>query len=682
MGRRGIVRVMSEPNDPAAVEPASDGDLESRLDALSARPGVYLLKDRKGRVIYVGKAKSLRSRVRTYFRGGDERMQIAFLMKRVTTFETLVTETEKEALILENNLIKQYKPRYNLRLKDDKSYVSVKVTLPDEWPRVVVTRKIRKDGARYFGPFHSANSVRETIDTIRRVIPLRTCSDGVFRNRSRPCLEYQIKRCLAPCCLEVDRQEYESHLREAMLLLSGKRVQLVDQLRAGMAAAASEERFEEAARLRDRLRAIEKTQERQQAVSHSGGDQDVFGFYREGAFCDVQVLFVRNGKITGNQSFPIDDFELPDDELIAAVLTQYYQGERYVPDEVLVPVDLEDRAVRAEVLSDRRGRKMELIWPQRGDRLRLVAMARENAQQSFRERRDSEHQYEQVSEELRQRLHLRNAPKRIECFDISNIQGGFAVGSMVTFDEGQSDTSRYRRFRIKTVQGQDDFGSMFEVLSRRFRRSRETGDVPDLLVVDGGRGQLNVAVQVLRELEIGEVDVVGLAKSRVTRAAREAEIERSEERVFLPGRVNPVVLRRNSNALFVLQRVRDEAHRFAITYHRNVRGRERLRSVLDDIPGVGSERKRKLLRTFGSLKRVREASIDAIAALPGFSRRLAEEIHEHLVSQSAVIEAAPAERGKLVLVPREGQVPAKVGADGGDDESSTESHVDSSVLLD
>ena len=633
--------------------PAREADLARKLATLPMRPGVYLLKDRKGKVIYVGKAKHLRTRVRTYFRGGDNRLQVAFLMERVAEFETLVTNSEKEALILENNLIKQYKPRYNIDLKDDKSYVSVKVTVQDEWPRLLLTRRIRKDGSRYFGPYHSAYSVRETIDTIRRLIPLRTCSDGVFRNRSRPCLEYQIKRCLAPCCLAVDRQVYESHLREAMMLLSGKRVQLIDQIRDDMGRAAVEERFEDAARLRDRLRAIEKTQERQQMVAHGGGDQDVIGYYREAAFCDVQILFVRGGKLTGNQSFAIDGFELPDDELIAAVLTQYYQGERYLPDEVILPLDLEDREVRAEYLTDRRGRRVDVIWPQRGDRLRLLTMAQENAQHSFRERRDSDEQYEQVSVELQRRLHLRNAPKRIECFDISNIQGGFAVGSMVTFDEGKADTARYRRFRIRTVEGQDDFRSMFEVLGRRFRRAKETGDVPDLLVIDGGRGQLSVAVQVLRELEIEGVDVVGLAKARVARAARDSEIERSDERVFLPGRVNPVVLRRNSNALFLLQRARDEAHRFAITYHRSLRGRERLRSVLDDIPGVGSTRKRKLLRAFGSLKRLRQASVEEIAAVPGIPAGLADEIHR-VLAQVAEESTPPMGERRLALVPRGG----------------------------
>jgi len=650
---------MQDPVDtPPQADEADPGDagsgiagLEGKLDALPTRPGVYLLKNHKRKVIYVGKAKSLRGRVRTYFRGGDGRVQIAFLMKRVFDLETLVTATEKEALILENNLIKQYKPRYNIRLKDDKSYVSVKVTLADDWPRVIVTRKIRKDGARYFGPFHSAYSLRETIDTVRKAIPLRTCSDGVFRNRSRPCLEYQIKRCLAPCCLPVDAEAYADHVDQAVMLLSGKRVQLIDHIRAEMEQAAAQERYEDAARIRDRLLAIEKTQQRQQVVTHGGGDQDIVGFYREGSFCDVQILFVRDGKLTGNQSYPVDDFDLPDDELLAAVLTQYYQGERYVPDEVVVPIDLEDRVVRGEYLSERRGRKVEVLWPQRGPRARLLAMARENAEHSFRERRDSEHQYEKISEELRRRLRLRNAPKRIECFDISNFQGGFAVGSMVTFDEGRADTARYRRFRIKTVSGQDDFASMFEVLTRRFRRAREKGDYPDLLVVDGGKGQLNVAVQVLREFEIDVVDVVGLAKSRVARAARDAQVERSEERVFLPGRMNPVILRRNSNALFVLQRIRDEAHRFAITYHRALRGREGLRSVLDDIPGVGAKRRKQLLKSFGSLKRVRQATIDELAAVPGIAMHLAEAIHRALESAEHG-EKREVSHGRLVLVPR------------------------------
>jgi excinuclease ABC subunit C len=633
----------------SALDEASATIIDEKLAGLAVRPGVYLLKDRHAKVIYVGKASNLRARVRSYFRGGDERSQVQFLVRRVADIETLVTTNDKEALILENNLIKQYKPRYNIRLKDDKSYVSVKVTVGDAWPRVMVTRKIVKDGSRYFGPFASAYAVRETLDTIRKVIPLRTCSDGVFRNRSRPCLEYQIKRCLAPCCLEVDRDAYQSHLREAMLLLEGRRTVLIDQLRQRMRAAADALNFEEAARVRDRLKAIERTQEPQQAVSHWGVDQDIFGFYREGGFIEAQVLCVRQGKLTGNHAYRLDDFEFPDEEVMGALLAQFYQGERYVPDEIIVPVELEDGAARAEYLSERKGRNVTLIRPQRGDRVQLLQMAMENAAEGFRARQDADQQYETMSTDLRQRLHLRNAPKRIECFDISNFQGSMAVGSMVSFDEGEADKNRYRRFRIKTVVGADDFRSMYEVIKRRFERAKREGDYPDLLVVDGGKGQLNVAVEVLRELGIEEVDAVGLAKMRVERDARSSTIERSEERVFLPGRKNPVVLKRNSNALFLLQRVRDEAHRFAITYHRALRKKERLRSVLDAIPGIGPERRRRLLRHFGSVKGMRAATIEELAGVPGISTGLAAAIRQALDAIPAA--KPPVKGGTLRLVP-------------------------------
>jgi excinuclease ABC subunit C len=615
---------------PANAPAGKTSSVEEKLASVPARPGVYLLKDKQGKVIYVGKAKSLRARVRTYFRGGDERSQVRFLMQRVADLETLVTANDKEALILENNLIKQYKPRYNIRLKDDKSYLSVKVTAQDRWPRVLVTRKIVKDGGKYFGPYASAYSVRETLDTIRKVIPLRTCSDPVFRNRSRPCLEYQIKRCLAPCCLPVDEQVYQDHLRQATLLLEGKSQQLVKQLTADMQRCADELRFEDAARQRDKIRAIERTQERQQVVSHMGGDQDVFGLYREGGFIDAQVLFVRQGKLTGNQAYAFDDFEFSDDEILAALLTQFYQGSRYVPDEILVPAVLEDAAVRAEYLSERKGKRVAILRPQRGDKVRLVELATDNAQQAFRERRDVDRQHERMSEELQRKLHLRNAPKRIECFDISNIQGSLAVGSMVTFDEGEPDKSRYRRFRIRSVEGADDVRMMYEVLKRRYTRARQDESYPDLLVVDGGKGQLNVALEVLRELQISDIDTVGLAKMRVERAPRDTDLARVEDRVFLPGRKNPVLLKRNSSALFLLQRVRDEAHRFAIGYHRGLRRKERLQSALDSIPGIGSERRKRLLRHFGSVQRVREATVEALAKVHGISPALAAEIKKAL----------------------------------------------------
>jgi excinuclease ABC subunit C len=626
------------PGDDASDAPAAaptqgaEADLDARLGSLPARPGVYLLRDGHDKVIYVGKAKSLRSRVRSYFRGGDERAQVRFLVNRVASFETLVTGNEKEAFILENNLIKQYKPRYNIRLKDDKSYVSVKVEDTAGWPRLVVTRKLVRDGSRYLGPFSSAWSVRDTLGTLRKIFPLRSCSDAVLRNRSRPCIEYQIKRCPAPCCLEVDQDEYARNLAQTLELLEGKNREIVRALDTRMRAAAEAERFEEAGKLRDQIRAIETTVERQQAVAHWGIDQDAFGLYREGGFVEVQVLLVRAGKLTGNQNYSFEDFELPDDEVLSAVLTQFYDGERPVPDTILVPIPLEDAEVRAEYLVERKGRQVEILCPQRGAKLRLVEMARENAAHSYAERRDVGSRRERMLEELQTRLHLRNAPKRIECFDISNIQGNLSVGSMVTFDEGEPCTARYRRYRIRTVEGADDFASMYEVLSRRYRRAREERDFPDLLVVDGGKGQLNVAVEVMRELEIEGVDVISLAKMHVEQDARASAVVRSEERVFLPGRKNPVVLRRNSTALFLLQRVRDEAHRFAITYHRELRRRDRLHSRIEDIEGVGPGRRRALLRHFGSLKRLRAASVDEIAAVPGISLRLAADIRAQLTT--------------------------------------------------
>ena len=609
--------------------------LDERLAAVSNAPGVYLLKDAQGKVIYVGKAVSLRSRVRSYLRGGDERSQVRFLVGKLADFETLVTANEKEALILENNLIKQYRPRYNIRLKDDKSYVSVKVTIRELWPRVLVTRRIVKDGSRYFGPFHSASAVRDTLDTIRKIFPLRTCSDAVFRNRSRPCIEYDIKRCLAPCVLTVDRAAYDEHLRQAMQLLEGRSREVSAALASRMERAAAAERFEEAARLRDQIRAIEKTQERQQMVSHWGIDQDVFGLYREGGAIEVQVLFVRDGKLVSNQAYAFDDWELPDTEVLEAVLTQFYQATaREVPDEILLPVAISDAAVRAEYLSERRGRKVSIVTPQRGDKLRLVEMAQANARQSFVERRDAAEEGSRQVAELQRRLGLRTAPRRIECVDIATFQGGETVGAVVAFADGRPWKDGYRRLRIRSIVGTDDFASVAEVLERRFRAGPRRAEPPDLLVIDGGLGQLGAAKAVLATLDLDDLPVVGLAKERVARDPLAREIQRRPERVFLPGRKNPVILRSNSTALFLLQRVRDEAHRFANTYHRTLRGRARLRSMLDAVEGVGPGRRRALLRHFGSLRRVQAATVEELTHVPGISTALAERIVERLKDQS------------------------------------------------
>src|SRR5262245_41232028 len=415
--------------------------------SLPSRPGVYLMRDKAGKVIYVGKAKDVRARVRAYFNRSDGRSQIEFLVRRVEDIETLVTSNAKEALILENNLIKQYKPRYNIRLKDDKSYLSIKVTTQHPWPRILATRKIVKDGNRYFGPFSSAVAARETIDIIEKHFLLRNCTDHNFRNRSRPCLQYQIKRCWAPCVLPVSQEEYREQVRQAMLFIEGRQQELIAELKKKMQERAEALEYEAAAKIRDQIQAVEKTLEKQRMVSHWGADQDIFGLYREGGFIEVQVLLVRQGKLTGNQSYSLEDLEFPDDEVIASLLTQFYQGQRFIPDEILLPVELEDSGAREEYLGERKGKRITILCPQRGDRRRLVEMAEDNARQSFADRHDQEKAREKMLRELQTQLRLKNYPQRIECFDISMIHGAQAVGSMVTFFDGQADKNLFRHFR-------------------------------------------------------------------------------------------------------------------------------------------------------------------------------------------------------------------------------------------
>ena len=418
---------------------------------LPSRPGVYLMRDDKGKVIYVGKAKDLRARVRAYFHSPDGRCQVEFLVRRVTDIETLVTSSDKEALILENNLIKQYKPRYNIRLKDDKSYLSIKVTTQHAWPRIFTTRKIVKDGNRYFGPFSSAVAARETLDIVEKHFLLRNCTEHNFKNRSRPCLQYQIKRCLAPCVLPVSQPDYRERVRQAVLFIEGKQDELLSELRQKMAEKSDALEFEAAAKIRDQIQAVEKTLEKQRMVAHWGSDQDVFGLYREGGFIEVQVLFVRQGKLTGSQSYSLEDLEFPDEEVMAALLTQFYQGHRFIPDEILLPVELDDREVREEYLRENKGKRVIILSPQRGAKSELVEMARENARQSFSERHDQEKAREKMLQELQSKLRLRNYPQRIECFDISMLHGANAVGSMVTFFNGEPDKSRYRHYRIRSI---------------------------------------------------------------------------------------------------------------------------------------------------------------------------------------------------------------------------------------
>jgi len=596
-------------------------ELEKNVDTIPTSPGVYIMKSKGGEVIYVGKAKDLRARVRTYFRDGDSRYSVKFLMERAADIDFIVTSTEKEALLLENTLIKQHKPRYNVRLKDDKTYVSLRLDPREDFARVTIMRRYKRDGALYFGPYSSAAAVRETLRSIQEIFPIRRCSDLEFRNRTRPCINYEIDRCTGPCSDLISKDEYHKLIDEVVMFLKGRNVDLARELKKSMQDAADSLDFEKAARLRDRLRSIEQTLEKQRAVSAAAIDQDVFGIHSEGSDVQIQVLYVREGKLadSGSYTFRLRRMTVP--ELFSSFIKQFYTEERVVPKEILVPVEVEDGALLAELLSDRRGRKVAIRCPKRGDKLRLVEMASTNARKSLEARRAAAQRDSSALVALGKKLRLPDAPGRIECVDISNIGGTDAVGSLVVFEEGKPNKSRYRRYRIKSVSGADDYAMMEEVLTRRYKRALKENDLPDLLIVDGGKGQLNVALDVLRRLGVVGLNVAALAKP-----AHPTE----HDKVFLPGRKNPVTFTASSPALHLLQRIRDEAHRFAVTYHRRLRKKSRLRSALSDIPGVGDKRRRALLKHFGSVDAVKEASQQDLAGVPGMPGSLAKRIYLYL----------------------------------------------------
>jgi len=602
-------------------------ELEKSPGTIPASPGVYMMKSETGEIIYVGKAKDLRARLRTYFRDGDSRYSVQFLMKRVADVDFIVTDNEKEALLLENTLIKQHKPRYNIRLKDDKTYVSLRLDPRDDFPRLTIVRRYRRDGALYFGPYSSAAAVRDTLRTIQEIFPIRRCPDHVFKNRTRPCLNYQIGRCSGPCCDLISKQEYHKLVDEVVLFLKGRNEDLVKELKKGMREAADALDFEKAARLRDRLRAIEQTLEKQRTVSTAGFDRDVFGLHADGAEVHIKVLFIRDGKLieTGSYTFRRKQMTVP--ELFSSFIAQFYSADRDVPTEILVPVDVEDAELLEELLAERRGRKVTVHRPQKGEKLRLVEMAAQNAEDGAKARRAAADVERAGLMALGKKLRLPGVPSRIECVDISNIGGTDAVGSVVTFEDGKPNKSRYRRYRIKSVSGADDYAMVKEVLTRRYTRALAEKDLPDLLIVDGGKGQLSIALAVLREL-----GVEGLAVAALAKPAHEGE----HDKVFLPGRKNPVTFPASSAALHLLQRIRDEAHRFAVTYHRKLRDRSRLRSVLTDVPGVGEKRKKALLTHFGSLERVKQASVEELAAVPGIPESLAKRVYLYL-HQGAIV---------------------------------------------
>jgi len=583
------------------------------------------MKDGTGKIIYVGKALNLKKRVSSYFtRSGDSRYQIRFLMGRVELIEWIVTDTEKEALILENNLIKEHRPRYNLSLRDDKTYFSLRLDPAEEFPRITIIRKVLRDGARYFGPYSSATAAREVLKELCRLFPLRHYPLKNCRQRKRPCLYYQLKQCSAPCFGKISAQEYAGLVAGASLFLSGRNREIVRIYRERMQAAAGRQEYEEAGRCRDLIHSMERTVEKQKVAS-TGGDTDVIGVIQQGDHLQISILFIRNGLLLGRRNY-LPEWEFEPEEGVASFLTGYYSGDVIIPDEILLSHQAAGSGAIAELLAEKRGKKVTISHPLRGAKLELTKMAVKNAANAALERQKRAEESGTILSELQERLHLAKIPRRIECYDISNIQGREAVGSRVSFLDGKPEKSGYRRYRIKSVGQADDFAMMREVLSRRFKADHADEADPDLIIVDGGIGQLGILSAVMAELGVTGIDLAGLAKSRVSSGMSESSIERSEERVFLPGRKNPVVLRQNSAPLLLLARIRNEAHRFAITYHRKLRSDAALASALDLISGIGAVIRKRLLEKFGSVAEIRSASAEELAAIKGVTKKLAEKI--------------------------------------------------------
>jgi len=639
--------------------------LLQKLESLPPSPGCYIFKDKAGAVLYVGKAKSLRSRVRSYFQdsSSDVRAFIPFLRKLAADLDTIVTLTEKEAAILENSLIKEAKPRFNVKLRDDKEFLSLRLSTEHAWPRLELVRKPKPDNARYFGPYHSATAARRTLHMVEKHFQLRTCSDREIESRKRPCLKYQIKRCPAPCVYDVDPAEYAGQVHAVSLFMDGRHDELTRELKARMRAASENLEFEVAAVCRDQLAAVESIREGQRVVSVTDSDQDVLGIYREGDLVELSVMLVRAGRVIDVASFSNRRVEVPDDEVVAAFLRDHYgeggSGEALIPEEIIVPVLPDGADGVAEWLAERRAvlvqgrhKKCELLAPARGPRKALLDMAIDNARHAFEEKRRAATDIDERLLKVQERLRLPTLPRRVECCDISHLGGQDTVGAVVHLFNGLPDKKRYRTYRVRSVADGDDYGAMLEVLGRRFRRGKEAAareaaeaaeaaalptseggepsetaevleasdsaewQLPDLFVVDGGRGQLGVALAAAHDLGLHDLPICGLAKEKENVLG-----DKMVDRVYLPGQKNPIPLRPNSPELFLLARARDEAHRFSNRGRKKVGKKRRLGSELDQVPGIGPKTRVALLKTLGSLAAVRSASDELILAVPGVNKK-------------------------------------------------------------
>lgn len=606
--------------------------LREKVGDFPTQSGVYLWKSEGDKIIYVGKAKNLKNRVRSYFsEAKDVAPKTRFLMRNVQDVDYILTKTEVEAFLLEASLIKKHRPKYNIRLKDDKTYPYIKLSWADEYPRLYLARKVKRDGSQYFGPYTSGGAVHETIRFLNRTFKIRDCTDAVLRTRKRPCMTHQIGRCTAPCVGLVTTEEYRSDLEGARSFLRGQDKKLIKTLSERMFTAAEEERFETAARLRDSVSAIKAILEKQNVINASSDrDQDAVGYYGDERGTLIETVHVRGGRVIGTRPhfFPLLDPKDPSEdprEWLVSFLNQYYE-DNIVPDELLLPVEIGGDLIKLleAVLQERRGERVVVRFAAEGKGGSLVDMANKNAESHFQKYVTKSEEKKKGLEEIQAKLGLTQLPTRIECFDISTFQGAETVASQVVFEDGVPSKENYRRYKIKTVEGINDYASMKEVLSRRFGHAEY--EVPQLIVVDGGKGQLAVAVKILEEIGHSQIPVVGLAKARTQGEFSDSEVTATEERFFLPGRANPVVFRPSTEAFQILVGLRDEAHRFAITYHRKLREATSLESELDFVVGLGEKRKRDLLRKFPSVEAIRAASVEELAELSGFNRILAERI--------------------------------------------------------
>jgi excinuclease ABC subunit C len=599
--------------------------LKEQVKTLPSRPGVYLFKDSVGRIIYVGKASSLRNRVKSYLSSSARLSpKLERLAERISDLEAIVTDSEYEALILENNLIKKYRPAYNVLLKDDKTFPYLKIDLKNDWPTVRITRRFHKDGNRYFGPFVSAYSLRQTVKLIRKIFPFRSCNRKITGKDTRPCLEYHIKSCLGPCIGAVSQEEYNDVIKQVILFLEGKQELLIQDLKRRMEEASQQLQYEKAALLRDQIQAIENVVENQRIAVTVRGDEDAMALAQTKDLAYVEIFFIRNNKLIGRDYALLDGIrdEEPN-QIMTSFVKQYYSSTSSIPPLILLQFPVEEPDVISRWLSHQRGASVKLQMPQRGIKKQLINIVEENARQGlalYQAKQSKIIESALVLEELKDRLSLPRMPLRIEGYDISNIRGNQAVGSMAVFSKGLSKRAHYRRFRIRTVTGIDDYAMIQEVLRRRFKRSLTADDkwsaTPDLILIDGGKGHLNAALEILKELGMDSIPAASLAKEN--------------EEVFVPGRSEPLSIPRTSTALHLLQRIRDEAHRFALGYHHKLRQKESISSALDSIPGIGPRRKKTLLNKFGSVRGIREASIDELSQVPGITGNLAAKIKEYL----------------------------------------------------